>query len=177
LNVDQFFNYLENRFDEKFATFICEDLQIITPCILTVWTTKELVDLTHNVYPDLNSSSVQYYIGDHADKNGKHEVKHSIMTLIQLLKKELSHDQRKKRKTNFLNTSSQYQLKNLRCFISAGLRTALTTSSEMSDGEVYINNGQINTFNDKLIEKGNRVIVRLVPRILLRFLICTFPKD
>ncbi|CAF1525383.1 unnamed protein product [Rotaria sordida] len=134
MNTDEFFEYLEKRYNNTFAVFICKELQIITPSILTVLTIKELNDLAHTVYPDLKSCSVEYYTGDHADKNGNHQLKHSIVALIQVLKNEFSLDRRKRGRTD----------------------PTTTNSSEMSEAGTVINKNEINLSNDKHIGKRKR---------------------
>jgi len=99
MNHDEFWNYLKNRYDEKFANFICNDLNIITPSVLTVLTLKELNDAAKAVYPNLKSPSIEYYSCDPKDKNATHELQQTIMALIKILKNELTEKNRKKKKT------------------------------------------------------------------------------
>jgi len=117
---------------KKFANFICNDLNIITPSVLTVLTLKELNDAAKAVYPNLKSPSIEYYSCDPKDKNATHELQQTIMALIKILKNELTEKNRKKRKLDGLTT---------------------TTSSEVTDGEVHVEKDQVNSLNDKLIGK------------------------
>jgi hypothetical protein len=97
---------------------------------------------------------LEYFTGDHDDKNGAHDLKSSILTVIQILKKDLSFEHRKKRKGSF-NACSRYKMEKLfYCFILVDHTT--TTSSEMSDGEAYINKLGLDSLSDKLIGKRKR---------------------
>jgi hypothetical protein len=40
MNINEFFQYIKERFDECFAVFLCKDLQIISPSILVALTAQ-----------------------------------------------------------------------------------------------------------------------------------------
>ncbi|CAF4183329.1 unnamed protein product [Rotaria magnacalcarata] len=133
MDVQTFFSYLKIRFDEVFAVFVSQELKFITPSALTILTMKEINDLSRAVYPDLKTSSTDYYTGDHSDKNGNHELKQSILGLLCLLKKEFTSDSSKKRKVD-----------------------STTTSTEMTDAEFYEKQIALLPSNDKLLGKRKR---------------------
>lgn len=42
MNVNEFFEYIKERFDDYFAAFLCKQLKMISPAILVALTVKEI---------------------------------------------------------------------------------------------------------------------------------------
>jgi hypothetical protein len=50
----------------------------------------DLLDLSRTAYPNIKSNSIEYYIGHRDDTHSTHELQKSVITMLQLLKKEFS---------------------------------------------------------------------------------------
>ena len=94
MNSNDFFAYIRDKIDEEFAFFFCKELRIVSPSVLIALSTKQMEEITRSVYPDIVKSSSVFY-------NSNHELKSTVMVLIELLKTEFIQIQRKKRKRIF----------------------------------------------------------------------------
>lgn len=96
MNNNVFFQQIKEKFSEEFVFFFCRELQIVLPSVLIALTMKQIKDLARSTYPDLVKSSIKYYTDNH-------ELKSSVILLIQLLKKKYINSERKKRKSISFN--------------------------------------------------------------------------